>query len=120
MYNNAQAYQQQAQPTVQGSSITFVNGLEGAKGYMLPPNNTVILTDSDNSKFYIKSTDAVGMATMANPIKQLVNNTSNTSFNEYGGVQGVLSKFNEFKNQFKGNPQDIVNNMLRSGRINEP
>lgn len=56
---------------------------------------------------------------MANPIKQLVNNTSNTSFNEYGGVQGVLSKFNEFKNQFKGNPQDIVNNMLRSGRINE-
>lgn len=56
---------------------------------------------------------------MANPIKQLVNNTSNTSFNEYGGIQGVLSKFNEFKNQFKGNPQDIVNNMLRSGRINE-
>lgn len=64
MYNNAQAYQQQAQPTVQGSSITFVNGLEGAKGYMLPPNNTVILMDSDNSKFYIKSTDAVGMATI--------------------------------------------------------
>lgn len=56
---------------------------------------------------------------MANPIKQLVNSTSNTSFNEYGGIQGVLSKFNAFKNQFKGNPQDIVNNMLRSGRINE-
>ena len=58
---------------------------------------------------------------MANPIKQLVNssNAPTGSFNEYGGVQGVLSKFNEFKNQFKGNPKDIVNNMLRSGRINE-
>lgn len=58
---------------------------------------------------------------MANPIRQLVNTNSlrNDSFTEYGGVQGVLSKFNEFRNQFRGNPQDIVNNMLKSGRINE-
>ena len=58
-----QAYQQQSQAP-SNNGITFVNGIEGAKGYMLPPNNTVILMDSDNLKFYIKSTDAVGMASI--------------------------------------------------------
>lgn len=43
-------------------SITFVNGIEGAKGYMLPPNSSVVLMDSDSSRFYIKSTNGAGMA----------------------------------------------------------
>lgn len=67
-YQMAQAAQYQAPMqnynTGNSSGITFVNGIEGAKGYQLQPNSTVILMDSENSKFYIKSTDNVGMASI--------------------------------------------------------
>lgn len=53
----------QSQPQ-QNNGIMWVQGIEGAKAYQLPPNSNVILMDSDDSKFYIKSTDNVGMATL--------------------------------------------------------
>ena len=67
-YQMAQSAQYQAPlqscNTGNGSGITFVNGIEGAKGYQLPPNSTVILMDSENSKFYVKTTNNVGLASI--------------------------------------------------------
>lgn len=51
---NSQTYQQ-------NTNITFVNGIEGAKAYQLSPNSSVVLMDSENSKFYVKSTDSLGV-----------------------------------------------------------
>ena len=42
-------------------SIIWVQGEEGAKAYMVAAGNSVLLMDSENSTFYIKSTDASGM-----------------------------------------------------------
>ena len=39
----------------------MVQGEEGAKAYMVAAGNSVLLMDSENSAFYIKSTDASGM-----------------------------------------------------------
>ena len=39
------------------TNITFVNGIEDAKDFQLRPNSNVSLMNSDNSKFYVKSTD---------------------------------------------------------------
>ena len=60
------AYQQpmmgQAAQQTQGTpSIIWVQGEEGAKAYMVAAGNSVLLMDSENSAFYIKSTDAGGM-----------------------------------------------------------
>lgn len=60
------AYQQpmmgQATQQTQGTpSIIWVQGEEGAKAYMVAAGNSVLLMDSENSAFYIKSTDASGM-----------------------------------------------------------
>lgn len=44
------------------TNITFVNGIEGAKAFQLRLNSSVLLMDSDNSKFYVKSTDNLGIA----------------------------------------------------------
>ena len=44
-----------------GSGIIWVQGEEGAKAYMVAPGNSVLLMDSENSAFYIKSTDQSGM-----------------------------------------------------------
>ena len=69
--NNQQPYQQQQpqmqnpQPTMQmQSNIEYVNGIEGAKAFILPPNTQKLLLDSDNPFFYIKTTDMQGKPTM--------------------------------------------------------
>lgn len=56
-----QPAQQQQQVTQQPSPIIWVQGEEGAKAYMVAAGNSVLLMDSENSTFYIKSTDASGM-----------------------------------------------------------
>lgn len=56
-YNN-QSFQSQ-------TNITFVNGIEGAKAFQLRHNSNVLLMDSDNSKFYVKSTDNLGIANIS-------------------------------------------------------
>lgn len=44
--------------------IIWVNGEEGAKAYMVSPNNTVALWDSETQVIYLKSTDNMGKPTI--------------------------------------------------------
>lgn len=60
--NYYQNFQPQNQNTSQQTNITFVNGVEGAKAYQMSPNSSALLMDSDNSKFYVKTTDSLGVA----------------------------------------------------------
>ena len=54
----------QPQPQPQSNGITWVSGEIGAKSFLMAPGNTVMLMDSESSKFYIKSTDGAGMPTI--------------------------------------------------------
>lgn len=53
----------QQMPTQQSAPnpIIWVQGEEGAKAYMVAAGNSVLLMDSENSAFYIKSTDVSGV-----------------------------------------------------------
>ena len=55
----------QYQPTqpqqAQQNGIIWVSGEAGAKAYMVAPNNTVQLWDSESQTIYLKSADASGM-----------------------------------------------------------
>lgn len=57
-------YQPQPQPQQQNNSIIWVQGEAGAKSYMVAPNNTVQLWDSESQTIYLKSADASGMPSM--------------------------------------------------------
>ena len=50
----------------QKSNITppWVNGEVGAQAYMIAPNTSILLMDSDNPMFYIKTSDIKGKATI--------------------------------------------------------
>lgn len=48
-------------PAQTQSSITWVQGEEGAKAFLVAAGNSVLLMDSEAPVFYIKSTDASGM-----------------------------------------------------------
>lgn len=48
----------------QSNTYAFVNGIEGAKSYPMAPNQTVMLMDSDNPIAYMKTSNAMGQATI--------------------------------------------------------
>jgi len=54
--------QQPQQPAANG--IIWVQGMAGAKSYLLAPGQTAMLMDSENPVFYIKSADQSGMPTL--------------------------------------------------------
>lgn len=69
---NFQPMQQQAmapqpmpsnpQPAPQNNQgLIWVSGEVGAKSYLMAPNSTVMLMDSESETFYLKSTDTAGM-----------------------------------------------------------
>lgn len=49
------------QPTQQNNSVIWVQGEAGAKSYLVAPNTTVQLWDSEAQTIYLKSADASGM-----------------------------------------------------------
>lgn len=57
-------YQQQAQQPAGGVSIVQIQGEAAAKSYLVAPNSTVQLWDTDAGTIYIKSADASGMPSM--------------------------------------------------------
>lgn len=58
-YNN-----QLNQQTQNSSGLIWVQGIEGAKSYLVAPNTTVQLWDSEEQVIYLKSADASGMPSM--------------------------------------------------------
>lgn len=63
MYYNNYAYSDYSQYN-NDTKLIFVNGLEGARGYRIRPQNTVLLVDSTQSRIYLKSNDNLGIETM--------------------------------------------------------
>lgn len=69
-YTNYAQQMQNNQPMMQNQSgqqnqgLIWVSGEVGAKSYLMAPNSTVMLMDSETSRFFIKSTDSAGMPTI--------------------------------------------------------
>ena len=51
-------------PQVQQQNIQYVNGKQSAESYQMPANSSVILMDSNLPRFYMKQTDASGLASI--------------------------------------------------------
>lgn len=51
-------------PQQNQNSIIWVQGIAGAKSYLVQPNTTVQLWDSEAQTIYLKSADASGMPSM--------------------------------------------------------
>lgn len=54
----------QPQQMPQSTAITWVQGMEGARAYLVGAGNTVPLWDSEAPVIYLKSADAIGMPSM--------------------------------------------------------
>ena len=59
MYPQNNSYYARAQ--VPSNNILWVQGVEGAKAQQILPGNTLLLLDSEQDRFYIKSCDQYGI-----------------------------------------------------------
>lgn len=64
MYQQQYPQTQSQAPQNQGNPMIWVQGETGAKSYLLAPNTTLPLWDSESQTIYLKSTDASGMPSM--------------------------------------------------------
>lgn len=105
------AYQQQ-QPTVpnqQQGNLIWVSGEAGAKAYLVAPNNTVQLWDSEAQTIYLKSADASGMPTMKildytirDNNTQTVNPVIQADYVTREEFNDLVEKFNHLTDRKKG------------------
>lgn len=124
--------QQSNQPQQQSSNgIIWVQGEAGAKSYMLAPNTTLALWDSEANVIYLKSTDASGMPSIKtlkytieqpqNPTNQLQQDSQvdmkdyirRDEFNQYMEAFNthVLAEFSkQLKEVFNNGKSDISTN----------
>lgn len=71
-----------------GSNLIWVQGEGGAKSYLVAPNSTVALWDSETQTIYLKSADASGMPSMKiidytirdNPIQRSTQPSQNVTY----------------------------------------
>ena len=119
LYNNGypvsyqQFYPQQIQPQQQQTNgIIWVQGEAGAKSYLVAPNTTVQLWDSESQTIYLKSADTSGMPsikTLDYTIRtenQPIHGISQTDHNfisrdEFNGLKGEFEALKDELNKMK-------------------
>ena len=48
-----------------------------------------------------------------------MNNIFSMMNNPFNNMQNMMAQFNQFKQTFKGDPQETINKMLQNGQINQ-
>lgn len=86
--NQMQMQQQQQSNSINNSNIIWVQGIEGAKAYPLPPGFTATLWDIEKNLIYIKIVD---MAGIPQPIRVL-DYTERAESQEQSGDKGYITE----------------------------
>jgi hypothetical protein len=116
--NNAYPTQMNVAPTqpTQNNGIIWVQGEAGAKSYMVAPNTTVQLWDSESQTIYLKSADASGMPSMRiidytirDSTPKAPNFGQQSDFVTRSELQDVVNQINALKAKFEA-PGKVVNN----------
>ena len=111
-----------AQPQTTNNGMIWVQGIGGAKSYLVGPNATVTLWDSEANVIYLKSADASGMPSMKildytiredpqnnNPVIQ--NDSSFATKDDLKEIRNELDKFKARMDSFsnRNNRKELKN-----------
>lgn len=111
--NYRQAYQPMyyptpAQQTPTQNNIIWVSGEAGAKAYLVAPNTTVQLWDSEAKKIYLKSADASGMPTIKTLKYEIADNSpvnapdgSKTDFATKDDILSIQEQINDLRGKLE-------------------
>lgn len=107
-------YQVPQQQPQNSSGIIWVQGEAGAKSYLVAPNTTVQLWDSENQTIYLKSADASGMPsikTLDYTVRELRQNevpiaTHENAYVEKGDFEALKNEVLKIKTDLAGLVKD--------------
>ena len=91
---------QQTQPVQNNQGIIWVTGEAGAKAYLVAPNTTVQLWDSESQTIFVKSADASGMPSMKVLEYKIKGNTPESSINERRGEFATKEDIYALQNKY--------------------
>ena len=103
-----QPYQPMMQPMgqpVSSAGLLWVQGEAGAKSYLVAPNNTVLLMDSESPRFYIKSTDPNGVPSMKIYSYSEVTSVQATSAQIMSSDHVTHEELNSLRDEFRAEMQ---------------
>ena len=101
--------QMQAVPQPQvNQGLLWVSGEVGAKSYLVAPNSTVLLMDSDAQRFYLKSADNAGMPSLrifeyteVTNVPQNAPQALNTDLKELDSKYVTREEYDSLKRQYE-------------------
>ena len=99
---------QMQQPPQTNQGLLWVFGVVGSKSYLVASNSTVLLMDSDSSRFYLKSADNSGMPSLRifeyNEVTNMAQNApqdSRTSENNLDVRYVTRDEYDSLKRQYE-------------------
>lgn len=97
------------------SGIIWVQGEAGAKSYLVAPNNTVCLWDSENKTIYVKTADATGMPSMKVLDYSIREGEQKTAdYVTKDEFDNIKKEFNELRSKFDAYKK---NNFSQKGKV---
>lgn len=96
-YPQAQQQPAQTPPTQNTNNIIWVSGEAGAKSYLVAPNTTVQLWDSEAQTIYLKSADASGMPSIKILDYAIRQNAPQTPVNGVMASEGINTYAEDIK-----------------------
>ena len=106
--------------------LLWVSGEIGAKSYLVAPNSTVLLMDSDAQRFYLKSADNAGMPSLrifeyteVTNVPQNAPQVLNTDLKELDGKYVTREEYEGLKRQYES-IMERLDSMVSDNESNEP
>lgn len=120
MYYPQMPQQNQGQPQTQnGNNLIWVQGEAGAKSYLVAPNSTVTLWDSEAQVIYLKSADATGMPSMKIIDYTIRNSTPQESTREPHGEFAMKTDVESIRKDIVALNERINSLAKRGDEVNE-
>lgn len=117
MYYNNYTYPNYNQYSNNDTNLIFVNGLDGARGYRIRPQQTILLVDSTQSRIYLKSTDNLGIETMKTySITEVENKETTDVETRLDKIEDNLTKIMETISNNKGDSINESNNAVNESK----
>ena len=117
MYYNNYTYPNYNQYSNNDTNLIFVNGLEGARGYRIRPQQTILLVDSTQSRIYLKSTNNLGIETMKTySITEVENKDTTDVETRLDKIEDNLTKIMETISNNKGDSINESNNAVNESK----
>lgn len=91
------------------SQYAYVSGIDGAESYQMTPNSTMLLMDSRDSFFYLKTTDQMGRTSMLKRFKfeEVPLRDEEQTYASVADIKKIMTEL------------DHIKNMMNGGKVNE-